>query len=70
MLAPERQTNRAGYDEFWSDIDSVTTSDISVDEASGEVAVTLTYQPKGRDTSVEQHTYELTRIDGHIRMTR
>nr|WP_257910065.1 serine/threonine-protein kinase [Janibacter limosus] len=70
MLAPERQTNRAGYDDFWSDIDSVTTSDISVDEASGEAAVTLTYQPKGRDTSVEQHTYELTRIDGHIRMTR
>ncbi|KRE38595.1 hypothetical protein ASG73_06650 [Janibacter sp. Soil728] len=70
MLAPERQTNRSGYDRFWSGIDSVTTSDLSVDEASGEVAVTLTYQPEGRGESVEDHTYKLTRIDGQIRMTK
>ncbi|WP_169797301.1 serine/threonine-protein kinase [Janibacter limosus] len=70
MLAPERQADRSGYDDFWSGITSVTTSDITVDEDSGAVTVTLTYHPKDRDKTVEQHTYALTRIDGQIRMTK
>lgn len=70
MLGPKRQNDRAGYDKFWSGIESVETSDISVSDDGREVSVTLTYQPKDRDESVEQHTYELTRIDGSIRMTK
>lgn len=70
MLAPPRQTDRAGYDEFWTGIESVDTSDIRVDEKSGEATVKLTYHPKDRAESVEEHTYVLTRIDGKIRMTK
>lgn len=70
MLAPARQTDRAGYDEFWEGIASVQTEDISVDEEASTVSVKLTYNPKGRPKSVETHTYELTRIDGRIRMTK
>ena len=70
LLAPERQDDRAGYDEFWSGIESVETSRISVSDDGRAVSVTLTYRPKDRDVSVEQHTYALTRIDGSIRMTK
>ena len=70
MLAPSRQTDRAGYDDFWSGIESVETSDITVDEEAREVTVTLTYHPKDRDESVETHTYVLERVDGRLRMTK
>ena len=43
---------------------------ITVDEEASTVSVKLTYNPKGRPKSVETHTYELTRIDGRIRMTK
>lgn len=69
MLAPSRQTDRDGYDEFWSDIDSVDTKDITLDEDAGTVDVTLTYHPKDRDASSESQSYQLTRIDGDLRIT-
>lgn len=68
MLAPSRQDDRAGYDAFWKGITSVETSDISVDEDTGVVDVTLTYTPKKRDKSVEQKSYQLTRIDGQLKL--
>ena len=66
MLAPVRQTDRDGYDEFWSSMESVDTKDITVDEEAGTVDVTLIYHPKDRDESSEAQSYRLIRIDGDL----
>ena len=68
MLAPARQNDRESYDEFWSSIESVETSNISVDEDAGMVTVTLTYHPVDGDPSSEEQTYRLTRIDGDLKI--
>lgn len=70
MLAPSRQIDRPGYDSFWKGIESVETSDLVVDEDAGTVAVTLTYHPKDRAESEDQQSYQLTRIDGQIKMDK
>ena len=71
-LTPKFQQENAGgkkaYEEFWGGIESVSVSEISVDEETGVVDLTMTYTPTGRETSVEPKTLTLVRQGQDLRI--
>ena len=71
-LTPKFQQENAGgkkaYEEFWGGIESVSVSDISVDEETGVVDLTMTYTPTGREASVEPKTLTLVRQGQDLRI--
>ncbi len=71
-LTPTFQQENAGgkkaYEEFWGGIESVSVSDISVDEETGVVDLTMTYTPTGREASVEPKTLTLVRQGQDLRI--
>ena len=66
MLAPARQTDRSGYEDFWEGIDSAETRSISANPGAGTVEVELTLEPEDGDEVTRTYTYVLTRIDGAL----
>lgn len=71
-LTPKFQQENAGgkkaYEEFWGGIESVSVSEISVDEETGVVDLTMTYTPTGRETTVEPKTLTLVRQGQDLRI--
>ncbi len=68
MLAPARQGDPEGYEDFWSGIDSAETEDVVVDSEAGTVSVTLTLEPEDGDAVTKRYTYQLTRIGGDLKI--
>ena len=66
MLAPARQSDRSGYEDFWEGIDSAETRSISANPGAGTVEVELTLEPEDGDEVTRTYTYVLTRIDGAL----
>ena len=68
MLVPGRQGDPEGYEEFWGGMEKVKTDDISVDTQAGTVSVTLELEPEDGDPVTKRYTYQLTRIDGELKI--
>lgn len=52
---------KSGYTGFWETIESVSASDVQVDEETGRVNLTLTYTPKDGNRTVEPKTLTLVK---------
>lgn len=61
--------NRATYDSFWGEVNTVAVSD-ATGSASGSVTATITYAFASGRTFVERTSYQMVRQDGVLKIDR